>query len=362
MLHEIWNHLNPAFKPNLLRFYRMSNRILPPRNFSIEVTDDCNLHCPMCPRNFAEVAGESLSLEKFKYILNQLPKVKQITLLGRGETLMAPDFFEMLNCGNSRNINFTVVTNGTLLYEENIRKLNNVSKVVVSIDSPYPEKYKKIRGANLEVIIKNLKKLKQLKKEIHLCIQALIMEDNIKDLPEFITLAQNAHADEVILIHLIGFDQGLDKKHGDNFKNINTSLQKAKELAEENGIKLTATPLCQEPRLCVEPWTSPRISLRGDIYPCCYIYETSESIWQEWYRGVCLSVPQHQYKIGNIFEESFKKLWNGSDYRILRGTVRKFETRILLSPKEINKQREEVNLEEKFSYCKNCLYRQNRAC
>lgn len=362
MFDEIWNQAKQTFKYGLFRLYRRSNRAPLPRSLSVEITDDCNLCCPMCPRRFAEVTSESMPLEKFKYVLDQLPKARKITLLGRGETLMAPDFFEMLNWGSSRNISFIIVTNGTLLHEKNIRELNGVSRVAVSIDSPYPEKYKKIRGANLEAIISNLKKLKQTKKEIYLCIQALIMEDNVEDLSEFITLAQNAHADEVTLIHLIAFDQRLDEKHGDNFKDIDANLQKAKALAERSGIKLAATPLYQKPRLCIDPWNSPRVSLHGDIYPCCYIYETSGPAWQEWYRGVCLNVPQHQYKMGNIFEESFERIWNGSGYRVLREAVRKSETRSLLPFGEIIKRRGEVDLEKKFSYCKVCLYRQNRAC
>jgi MoaA/NifB/PqqE/SkfB family radical SAM enzyme len=47
----------------------------------------------------------------------------------------------------------------------------------------------------------------QFKKEVCLSIQALIMEENVKDLPDFVSLAQNINADEVTLIHLIAFDK-----------------------------------------------------------------------------------------------------------------------------------------------------------
>ena len=334
-----------------------------PRGLIIAITDDCNLNCPMCPRSFSKVTGENMPLEKFKCILDQFPKVRHVALLSRGETLMNPNLFEMLNIGKFRNIHFRIVTNGTLLTEKNIRRLNNVSIVEVSIDHPHPEGYKKIRGVNLEIIINNLRRLKHLRKEIYLCIQALIMEDNIEDLPEFITLAHNVGADKVNLIHLIAFDQKLYKKHGDNFKaKLEVKIQEAKERAKQFKVNLAATPLLQKPRHCFQPWSTLRISLNGDIYPCCFIYNTSEQTWEEWYQDVCLNVPQFKYKMGNIFEDSFERIWNGNDYRLLRKTVRKSEEHNLLSPEELNKRRKENNLNERFSYCQVCLFRQNRAC
>jgi MoaA/NifB/PqqE/SkfB family radical SAM enzyme len=316
----------------------------------------------MCQRNFIKVEGKNLSLEQFKYILDQLPSLKHITLVGSGETLMAPDLYKMLNLGKSRNIRFTIITNGTLLNEENIKKLINVDEVVVSIDSPIPEKYKKIRGGDLNGVINNLKRLKQLKKEICLRLQAIIMEDNIEDLSKFITLAENINADEIKLLSLRAYNPELDRKYGDNFKNLKAKLKEVEGLAKEKRIKFQATPLLTKPRECLYPWTSLRIFLNGDCYPCLYAYSThTQVILKEYYQGLCLGFPQFQYKMGNIFENSFQKIWNGKDYRLLRKIVKESNSNILLSPEELNQRRKEVNLEEKFSYCRVCLWRQNRA-
>lgn len=346
----------------LLDLLSRSDYALAPRRLSIEITDDCNLNCPMCPRRFTKITSENISLSKFKYILDQLPAVKHITLLGRGETLMNPDIFAMLELGKQRGIYFTIVTNGTLLTEKIINKLTNVSRVVVSIDHPRSEGYKRVRGVELGVIINNLKRLKQLRKKIYLCVQSLIMEDNINNLPEFISLAKGVKADEVTLIHLISFDKNLEKKYGSNFKQLDGVLRETKEIAKKEKIKLIATPLLQEPRRCYEPWLSPRISLWGDVYPCCYIYNSAELIWKECYQGICFDVPQHQYRMGNIFKSSFKDIWNGKDYRLLRRIVRQSKEHNLLSPEELSAKRNKNNLNEKFSYCRTCLWRQNRAC
>jgi len=349
-------------KSVLKNFIRRSNYAFSPRKMVIEITQDCNLNCPMCPRKFNKITGESMPVEKFKYILKELQMLKQITIIGQGEPLMHPNIFEILNLGKSKNIEFTMVTNGTLLSEENINKLNGVSSIEVSIDSPDSEGYKKIRGASLELVLKNLKKLKQLKKDIYLRVQGVIMEDNIEDLPGFVALTKSVNADELCLFYLIAFSQDNDKWKSEKFKSLNAKLQMTKNLAEKEGVKFIATPLLQKPRVCSEPWFRPRITLNGDIYPCCYIYITSRSTWQEWHYGDRLDVPQFKYKMGNIFKDSFKKVWNGSDYRLLRKTVRKFDDHCLLKPEEINKRRRGIDPKGKFSYCKNCLFKQNRAC
>jgi len=316
----------------------------------------------MCPRKLIKTEKKYLPLEHFKRILAQFPKVRDITLQGCGETLLNPELPKMLTLGQSRNIDFTIVTNGTLLNESNIKMLKNVSRVTVSVDSPHPERYKEIRGANLEVVINNLKKLKQLKKDVKLSIQAIIIEETIESLPELIALAQNVGAEQVRMLHLEGFNQELEKKHAFNFDSVRNSLQKTKELARKSKVRLETPPLHPKLRNCFEPWFSPRVSLEGDIYPCCYIYVSSEPTWKEWFQGVALNVPQFQYKMGNIFQDSFDKIWNGSNYKLLRKTIRKSGKHINFSSEQLNQRRREVDLNKKFSYCKVCLYRWGCYC
>jgi len=349
-------------KPALRKIIRQSNYALSPHKVAIEITQNCNLRCPACPRQHNKITGESMSLAKVKHILNQLPMLRLIHIIGQGEPLLHPDIFEILKLGKSKKIKFVMVTNGLLLSEENIKRLANVPIIEISIDSPNPEGYKKIRGADLELVINNLKKLKQLRKDIYLRVQAIIMEDNIEDLPGFIDLAKETGADEIRLFYLISFNRETDKWESEKFKKLDEKLQTTRDLAAKEGVKLEATPLFQKPRVCTEPWFQPRITLNGDIYPCCYMYITSDQTWKEWYHGVCLEVPQFKYKMGNIFKDSFAKIWNGSYYRLLRETVRKADDPSLLGPKEINEIRTKLDLKGKFPYCRICLFKQNQAC
>lgn len=330
-----------------------------PNHLLLEVTDNCNLNCVMCRRK--ELGGQNLSIKEFKYILSQLPGLKEITIVGRGESFMNPDIYEMLKIGKSKNINFTIITNGTLLTENNIKEIpNNVRQIIISVDSPVPEKYEKIRrGGKFNLVIENIKNLRKLKKDIYIRINVVIMEENIEDLPKFSELANTIKIDEINLFNLKASDDFFAKKHGDNFKNLKQKLIELKNAANNKGIKIEAQPLFKKPTQCVSPWSSLRIFLNGDYYPCCAM-GVATPIRKECYLGITINTPQQQYKMGNIFDGDFKKKWNGKDYKLLRKTVRDSHSNILLTPEELNKKRLETDLCKRFSYCKICLVRQNR--
>jgi MoaA/NifB/PqqE/SkfB family radical SAM enzyme len=356
--------LKQGIKSALSSLYFASGRAFPLRNITLEVTWDCNLSCFMCARHVFKLGRNNLSLEQFKYILGQFPRLKYINIVGLGETLMNPYFFEMLDIAQSRNIKVDLTTNGTLLNENNISRLNSsVSNIYVSVDSPCPEKYEWIRkGAKFEKVVENLNRLKELKPGIRLCIQALIMKENEEDLPQLIDLAKSIKADKVSLIHMISWDEEYARRYPDNPKNTQCYLQKTEELAQRQGIQLTSRPTHPQLVACTEPWFGPYITINGDIYPCSFIRRTPRPIPKEYYLGVPIDVPVFQYKMGNIFEGSFNKIWNGSDYRLLRKLIRQPEKRKRLSSEELNQRRRKVDLAEKFSYCKVCLCRWSCAC
>ncbi|MBW2044765.1 MAG: radical SAM protein [Deltaproteobacteria bacterium] len=333
-----------------------------PRRLHIDIAHDCNLNCFMCPRHLNKTEKKNMSLEEFSYIVRQFPIVNNIILQGTGETFTNPYLFDILATGGRRGMQFTITTNGTLLHEENVRRLSNVVNITVSIDTACAQEYKRIRGADLNVVVGNLKRLKEIRNEIQINIQTIIMEDNLDSLPQMITLAQEIDAGQLNILHLEGFDQALAAKHASLFTRSESILTRTAELARTKGIRLVYPSLVPRLRGCFEPWFSPRISLSGDIYPCCYMYVSAQPTWRECYQGLCMAVPQYQYKMGNIFKDSFAKIWNDKDFRLLRKTVRESSKRFGMSALDLNKKRVEIDTESRFSYCRVCLYKWDCAC
>lgn len=104
------------------------------------ITHKCNLRCIHC---YQEDYNKDLNLQEIKSIFyNYLEYLKvnnykgHINITG-GEPFLHPDFFEVLKLFDDNNISFGILTNGTLLNDEIMKKLikyKKLSFVQISLD------------------------------------------------------------------------------------------------------------------------------------------------------------------------------------------------------------------------------------
>jgi len=226
------------------------------------------------------------------------------------------------------------------------------------------EKLEKIRkGVQFSKLIDNISNLKNLKPDIKLCFLAVLMKETIKDLPELVKLAKNIGIEYIGTNHILCLDKFNDERrvtsHTDKAKYY---LEEAQHLAREYKIEFICRPLQPEMRTCWQPWREPLIMLNGDITPCCFMDQSSQALATEWYAGVQIGVPFHCYQMGNIFRDNFKEIWNDKDFRQIRRTLRSSRIKSELTIEEFNLKRQAINLEDKFWYCKICLWRWSVAC
>jgi MoaA/NifB/PqqE/SkfB family radical SAM enzyme len=352
-------------KESALSAIAMSERFFSPRAVDIDSVWYCNINCVMCSHKNIQLGHKELAPREFQRILQALPKLKYVNFIGLGEPLANPHFFELLDLAASKKIKVIITTNATLWNEANIKRIrDNIAQIIVSIDSPHKEGFESLRpGAKFESLIENLKRIKGLKKRIDLRIQAVLMQENIKDLPDLIELAHSLGIKHVALLHILSLDRTNDQRFLRFTQGAAAYLKRAERLAKEYKIELLSRPLEPQMRPCREPWLLPFIGINGDIYPCCFIYRIPES-FTEWYAGVPLEVPLHQYRMGNIFQDSFKDIWNNRDFRLLRRTIRQAERmkKKKLSVEEYNSLRKKMDPNERFSYCRFCLWRWSVAC
>lgn len=350
------------------QFLRPGKHAFIPRSLNLDVTWRCNLSCIMCSarERVQKFNKEDLTPEKFEYIVTQLPKTRHIDIMGLGEPLANPHFFELLALAQSKNIEVSIIANGTLLNENNIKKFSkNLTKVSVSVDSPYPAKFDRIRkGATFSSVIENIRKLKKLRPKVRIGLLVVLMKENIEDLPELVKLAKDIGADSIGLNHILSLDKENDERRiSSTTDKAEYYLQKTEDLAKKYKIKLTSRPLQPRMRRCWQPWSGPLVLLNGDVYPCCFMDRSPESVCTEWFSGVPIEIPFHQYRMGNIFEESFEKIWNDDNFKHLRKMIREAEKGPKqISTEELNIIRQKIDIKEKFAYCKVCLWRWSMAC
>lgn len=102
------------------------------RYLELQITDHCNLRCRHC--YIADGLHQDLSFEKIEKILKEFEEIQGLRLLlSGGEPLLHPDFWEINDILRDYSFRSVLLSNGTLIDREIVRKLR-VHEVQVSLD------------------------------------------------------------------------------------------------------------------------------------------------------------------------------------------------------------------------------------
>lgn len=162
------------------------------KSIGICISRDCNLNCPMCFEKIRKVKFGNTEKYKILYfhILNKIKGIPDIgiRLTGIGEPFFYKketfDYLENLTKQDCQYIE--AISNITLLNEEDIKKLYNISKnipiyISVSCSAITKDTYKKVHGADFfDKVINNIKLL--YKYNLLLGINFVIQRANLHEL------------------------------------------------------------------------------------------------------------------------------------------------------------------------------------
>lgn len=290
-----------------------------PLLIQIEPTTYCNLKCQMCINPVISRDRRHMSLDEFKKILDKMPSVAKISLVGAGEPLMNPSLFDMLKYAKEKGIAIGFATNGMFLSNEVCKKIieTETDWVNISMDSANQEKYEMIRkDANFNLLLNNIKNLIRLKNHKRLPEASLwfvIMVENFKELPEMIKCAKELGVKNVSaqLAHSWNSDIIKSIISGLNFvsfkEELKTTLKITKQFAQRNRIKFDYVNIPDDSlgRKCKWPWKSCYITAEGFVTPCCLQGADPEII-----------------NFGNLFKNDFEDIWNNSAYQSFRKALK----------------------------------------
>ncbi|MDP2913645.1 MAG: radical SAM protein, partial [Candidatus Omnitrophota bacterium] len=166
-----------------------------PLMIQIEPTLHCNLECSMCVNPLMRRQKRHMSFKDFQKIIDDVPSLKKISLVGAGEGLLNPDLFDMIAYAKSRSISIGFATNAMLLDDSMCKRIidSRVDWVNISVDSAEKDKYERIRkGASFSRLLENIERLvsaKGRKMAPDISIWFVIMKDNLNELSDVIALA-----------------------------------------------------------------------------------------------------------------------------------------------------------------------------
>lgn len=323
-----WNYLFLASTYNndiirdifLTKLYPMF--VFYPRYIEVEVTTRCNLRCTMCEHTYWREKGLDMSLEQFKRVVDQFPKLSWIGTTGIGSSFLNRDFPKMLEYAKSRSIYVELFDPFHMLDEgliETVVRDSLIDRLICSIDGATRQTYEKIRvGAKFDRVIGNIRTLVETKRRLgtsfpELSFHYIISKDNVSEVPRFVELVQHLTGGDnigIMFSHLLHDFQEIK----DMVVEMPPEVRRdAKAMARKYGVKLTWGKNARQQRQpihkCTE-WTMPFIFADGSVIPCCAGNEANRRDFQI------------RHSMGNIYEQPFEDIWTGR-LKALREALRR---------------------------------------
>lgn len=257
-----------------------------PFSFGIEVTNFCNLRCPMCPREIADRGYGNMSWELFTKIADEAAEHEHRIIMpqGFGESFIHPRFREMLAYLRDKGVKpIMIISNATLLNEKNVTALidSNVDLINISLDGTQKEVYEAIRkNAKYERVVKNVQFLFEERKRRgatlpHIILRMIKMKETEEDVQRFKDMWEPwlEPGDEIAFSNYQTWNGSVDDHRAEE----PTGLKKLKE-----GHKAPCRML----------YKTGQVYYDGRVTPCCYDYDCT-------------------MEIGNANEQTIEEIWTG---------------------------------------------------
>jgi radical SAM protein with 4Fe4S-binding SPASM domain len=302
-----------------------------PLHLQVEVTTYCNLDCVMCSHGKMISQPKHMSLDHFIKVCNRLKPYK-ISMNGIGEPFLNPDMPSMIEYAHRKGMTTIATSNLTVFPQELADRIvaSGLSLLKGSIDSTDPETYLAIRRRDMHhKVLEGLRNIQDAKRRAgsktpYIRLQFVMQRANFREISQIIGLCDEFGVDAVyfqpidlsndnyvtaeLIEELIG---DMDR---DEFKGV---LEHAAEISSRHRVVTNLPVLYRdfdavwekyrmqnspdpETAVCMMPWSSLYLSVDGDIRLCCAFASSPEE------------------NLGNIFNQQFKSIWNGSRYREYR--------------------------------------------
>lgn len=312
----------------------------------------CNLRCFMCGQwgetgvAKTEEVKNFLPIEKLKFLIDEIAKHKSEIYIWGGEPTLHPNFVEFISHLKSKKLTCTINTNGVLLekYAEDIVK-NKIDSLDLSLIGPEDIHNQSVGVPNtFKQVMNGLKKIeeKSLFYNYKPLIKAIITLNslNIKEIENLLKEIENNPIIDLSIIQLGWFTTS---KVGEIYEK---RMQKSFDLAAkswsgflnsyEKNFALSVQNLIQKIRVNKEYKKPilffPNIKTKDVAnyyldhsnsfgYKKCGALEREIDIRHNGDVVICADFPD--YVIGNLNEESIKKIWQGEKLKEFHEDIKK---------------------------------------
>ncbi len=255
---------------------------MPPLRMGVELTNNCNLECIMCPRGGMSRKIGNMDIAAFKRVIDQGKQgLEMVSLQDAGESTLNPGLAEMIRYCKKNGVRTLLSTNATLLRGKLAEDLvsSGLDYIIFALDGATKETYEKIRiGADYDAVVSNIKNFITEKKRrnvrLFCTLQCIYMDDTEKEIRQFVRMWNIPGVDAVRIRQIThGVDTGDPKQN--KYSNIDYKLP------------------------CYWLWSDPYVKWDGTVVPCCQDVNAD-------------------YVLGNIIDKPMSEIWNCQKMQDLR--------------------------------------------
>ena len=283
--------------------------IFPPTVIAIEPTNRCNLACEFCARLFWDEKDnpeDDIPMELFEKITPMLKYSPKVILQIFGEPLLGKTFYKMLERVKQYDCRVVFNTNGVPLNRKNCEKLVRLGADEISVSIDGTATFKEIRGITIESLTRNIATLNEVKAELgrdkpEIGIAMVAMRKNVHETAELVEVTASLGLKNMWVAHMEAHATHLVDEllyHHEDYARHHFDIARAR--AKEIGVNLVLPPLDKTEYFCNFPFDSMWINWDGAVRPCC--------------RAVYADTIQ----VGNLYESSWKDIWNSESMKKLR--------------------------------------------
>lgn len=290
---------------NLLRvekrlfFRQVLTSNIKPYFLVVEISNRCNLKCPLCQMGRGEVIqrDNQMSFENYKKIITPLKNnLFQILLYNWGEPFFNKDIYKIISYNKSLNIGTIISSNLNLNIDAEKLIESGLDHLIISADGHKQDIYEKYRvGGKLSLLENNLKNIVKEKKSTksnlpYIEWQTLVTKHTEKHLTEISKFAYNMGVNTVRFSNLNFYSTDATQRLKDEW------LPTDKKYRYFDKDSSHAKNRTRKP--CFWLWRTAVINTDGEVTPCC-LYDT-----EGW---------------GNAFENPIADVWQNEIYKEARG-------------------------------------------
>ncbi|MDD2890039.1 MAG: radical SAM/SPASM domain-containing protein [bacterium] len=303
-----FNHYLISFQNNVLK----NSFVLGlPEYLVVDVTNICNLHCPLCPtgQERKEYPIGKMEFRTFKKIVDELGIwLYEISIGDWGEPFLNDDIYKMLKYAHKANIKTSIFTNLNILDEKMAQEIisSGIDYLYVSIDGVSQNTYEKYRqDGNFDKVMENINLVLRAKEKYKSAVpkiiwQLLVTKYNEMEIDKARAMAKKLGVD--FLLGKIRCDTGRELFMNDEekFRNVEYWLPSNEEYSRYDYATKTRK---NKKSYCSFLWTTAVINWDGSVAPCCAVYSEKDMF-------------------GNMTNQKFQYIWNNLKYRTARKIVR----------------------------------------